>query len=111
FGKYILVRPLGRGGAGVVHLAYQKELKRFVALKMLSNAEPDMAARFIDEAQLAARLRHPYIVAVYEIGKHLSVSYIALEYIEGVALDQPGRLPHPTAAQPLRDVARAPPAA
>jgi tetratricopeptide (TPR) repeat protein len=107
FGKYILVRPLGRGGAGVVHLAYQKELKRFVALKMLSNAEPDMAARFVDEAQLAARLRHPNIVAVYEIGKHLSVSYIALEYIEGVALDQRGRLPYRKAAQILREVAGA----
>jgi tetratricopeptide (TPR) repeat protein len=107
FGKYILVRPLGRGGAGVVHLAYQKELKRFVALKMLSNADPDMAARFADEAQLAARLRHPNIVAVYEIGKHLNVSYIALEYIEGVALDQRGRLPYRKAAQILRDVAGA----
>jgi tetratricopeptide (TPR) repeat protein len=107
FGKYILVRPLGRGGAGVVHLAYQKELKRFVALKMLSNADPDMAARFVDEAQLAARLRHPHIVAVYEIGKHLNVAYIALEYIEGVALDQRGRLPYRKAAQILRDVAGA----
>jgi len=107
FGKYILIRPLGRGGAGVVHLAYQKELKRFVALKMLSNADPDMAARFVDEAQLAARLRHPNIVAVYEIGKHLNVSYIALEYIEGVALDQRGRLPYRKAAQILRDVAGA----
>ncbi|HVE41297.1 MAG TPA: protein kinase [Planctomycetota bacterium] len=107
FGKYVLIRPLGRGGSGVVHLAYQKELKRFVALKMLRNVDPDMATRFVHEAQLAARLRHPNIVAVYEIGKHLNVSYIALEYVEGVSLDQRGRLPYRKAAQILRDVAGA----
>ncbi|HVE13943.1 MAG TPA: hypothetical protein VNI01_11150, partial [Elusimicrobiota bacterium] len=70
FGKYILVRPLGRGGSGVVHLAYQKELKRFVALKLLRNDDPETLERFTHEAQLAARLRHPNIVSVYEIGKH-----------------------------------------
>jgi hypothetical protein len=107
FGKYVLVRPLGRGGAGVVHLAYQKELKRFVALKLLRNDEPDMADRFVHEAQIAARLRHPNIVAVYEIGKHLNVSYIALEYVEGVSLDQRGRLPFRKSVQILRDVAGA----
>jgi tetratricopeptide (TPR) repeat protein len=107
FGKYILVRSLGSGGAGVVHLAYQKELKRFVALKMLRNDDAEMTARFADEAQIAARLRHPHIVAVYEIGKHLNVSYIALEYIEGTSLDQRGRLPYRKAVQILRDVAGA----
>ena len=107
FGKYILVRPLGRGGSGVVHLAYQKELKRFVALKLLRNDDEEMSRRFVHEAQLAARLRHPNIVAVYEIGKHLNVSYIALEYIEGVSLDARGRLPLRQACQILRDVAAA----
>jgi tetratricopeptide (TPR) repeat protein len=107
FGKYILVRPLGRGGSGVVHLAYQKELKRFVALKLLRNDDEEMSKRFVDEAQLAARLRHPNIVAVYEIGKHLNVSYLALEYIEGVSLDARGKLPLRQACQILRDVAAA----
>jgi tetratricopeptide (TPR) repeat protein len=107
FGKYILVRPLGRGGSGVVHLAYQKELKRFVALKLLRNDDEEMSKRFVHEAQLAARLRHPNIVAVYEIGKHLNVSYIALEYIEGVSLDARGKLPARQACQILRDVAAA----
>jgi tetratricopeptide (TPR) repeat protein len=108
FGKYILVRPLGRGGSGVVHLAYQKELKRFVALKLLRGGEDlETAQRFAAEAQLAARLRHPNIVSVYEIGKHLNVSYIALEYVEGTSLDQRGRLPFRKSAQILRDVAAA----
>jgi serine/threonine protein kinase len=107
FSKYILVRPLGRGGSGVVHLAYQKELKRFVALKLLRHDDDETAQRFVHEAQLAARLRHPNIVAVYEIGKHLNVSYIALEYIEGVSLDQRGRLPMRKSCQILRDVAGA----
>lgn len=107
FGKYVLVRPLGRGGSGVVHLAYQRELKRFVALKLLRNDDTETSQRFVHEAQLAARLRHPNIVAVYEIGKHLSVSYIALEFIEGVSLDQRGRLPMRKSCQILRDVAGA----
>jgi tetratricopeptide (TPR) repeat protein len=107
FGKYILVRPLGRGGSGVVHLAYQRELKRFVALKLLRNDDEEMSKRFAHEAQLAARLRHPNIVAVYEIGKHLNVSYIALEFIEGVSLDARGSLPLRQACQILRDVAAA----
>ncbi|HZF00137.1 MAG TPA: protein kinase [Planctomycetota bacterium] len=108
FGKYILVRPLGRGGSGVVHLAYQKELKRFIALKLLrGNEDPETLQRFTAEAQLAARLRHPNIVSVYEIGKHLNVPYIALEYVDGVALDQRGRLPIRKACQLMRDVAGA----
>jgi hypothetical protein len=108
FGKYILVRPLGRGGSGVVHLAYQKELKRFVALKLLRGSENvETAQRFAAEAQLAARLRHPNIVSVYEIGKHHQVPYIALEYVEGTSLDQRGRLPYRKSAQILRDVAAA----
>jgi hypothetical protein len=106
FAKYILVRPLGRGGSGVVHLAYQKELKRFVALKLLRGSEdPETAQRFEHEAQLAARLRHPNIVSVYEIGKHHNVSYIALEFIDGVSLDQRGKLPVRRMVQILRDVA------
>src|SRR5205085_5394952 len=71
------------------------------------NDDEEMAGRFVKEAQLAARLRHPHIVAVYEIGKHLNVSYIALEYIEGVSLDQRGRLPARKAVQILREVAGA----
>jgi len=105
FGKYILVRQLGKGGAGVVHLAYQKELKRFVALKLLTGDDAEMSSRFVHEAQIAARLRHPNIAAVYEIGKHLNVSYIALEYIDGASLDQRGRLPTRQAVSILRDVA------
>ncbi|HUR38318.1 MAG TPA: protein kinase [Planctomycetota bacterium] len=107
FGKYILVRPLGRGGSGVVHLAYQKELKRFVALKLLRNDDPETLQRFTHEAQLAARLKHPNIVSVYEIGKHHNVSYIALEYVDGASLDQKGKLPVRRACQIIRDVAAA----
>lgn len=107
FGRYILIRPLGRGGSGVVHLAYQKELKRFVALKLLRNDDAETLQRFTHEAQLAARLRHPNIVSVYEIGKHLNVSYIALEYVNGVSLDQRGKLPVRRVCQIVRDVAAA----
>ncbi len=107
FGKYILVRPLGRGGSGIVHLAYQRELKRFVALKLLRNDDAETLQRFTHEAQLAARLRHPNIVSVYEIGKHHNVNYIALEYIDGVSLDQRGKQPVRRVCQIIRDVAAA----
>jgi tRNA A-37 threonylcarbamoyl transferase component Bud32 len=107
FGKYVLVRTLGRGGAGIVHLAYQRELKRFVALKLLRNDDAETLQRFTHEAQLAARLRHPNIVSVYEIGKHHNISYIALEYIDGVSLDQRGKQPVRRIGQIIRDVAAA----
>jgi predicted Ser/Thr protein kinase/tetratricopeptide (TPR) repeat protein len=107
FDEYILVRQLGRGGSGTVHLAYQRELKRFVALKMLRNDDEETVQRFAHEAQLAARLRHPNIVSVYEIGKHHNVPFIALEFVDGKPLDQRGRLPVRKACQILRDVAGA----
>jgi len=107
FDKYILLDQLGRGGAGTVYKAYQKDLKRTVALKVLRGDDPEMLERFTREAQSAARLRHPGIVAVYEAGKYHNVPFLAMEYVEGQPLDRLGRLPHRRAAQILRDVAMA----
>jgi tetratricopeptide (TPR) repeat protein len=75
-GKYEIVRPIGEGGMGVVYEAYDPELKRTVALKVLKQADADRLRR---EASAAAKLHHPNIVTVYDIGP----DYIAMEYVRG----------------------------
>jgi tetratricopeptide (TPR) repeat protein len=107
FDKYVLLEQIGRGGAGTVYKAYQKDLKRIVALKVLRGEDPEMMERFTREAQTAARLRHPGIVAIYEIGRFHNVPFLAMEHVDGRPLDQLGRLPFRRAAQVLRDVAAA----
>src|SRR5579864_765550 len=75
-GKYEIVRPIGEGGMGVVYEAFDPDLKRTVALKVLKQADADRLRR---EASAAAKLRHPNIVTIYEIGP----DYIAMEYVRG----------------------------
>jgi serine/threonine-protein kinase len=106
-GRYVLLGELGRGGMGVVHRAWDGDLRRYVALKMLSGPwDGEDLARFRREAQSAAALRHPNIITVYEIGDSDETPYIALELIEGRTLH--GRkLPPRKAAELMRVVARA----
>ncbi|HVR85842.1 MAG TPA: protein kinase, partial [Planctomycetota bacterium] len=73
-GKYEIVRPIGEGGMGVVYEAFDPDLKRTVALKVLKQADADRLRR---EASAAAKLRHPNIVTIYEIGP----DFIAMEYV------------------------------
>ena len=70
---YAILNELGRGGMGVVHKARQEKLKRLVALKMISMHPPgdrQELSRFQAEAEAVARLHHPNIVQIYEIGEH-----------------------------------------
>lgn len=89
FGRFELVRKLGEGGAGMVYLANDPKLNRKVALKiplpawLLTN---DLSQRFVREARLAARLTHPNIVSVYEVGEIAPICYIASEYCAGQSL-------------------------
>jgi eukaryotic-like serine/threonine-protein kinase len=86
---YEIVRELGRGGMGVVYLARQIKLDRLVALKMIRSgelADPAERARFDAEARAAARLSHPNVVQVYEVGEHAGRPYLALEYVPGGTL-------------------------
>lgn len=88
---YEILEELGRGGMGVVYRARQVGLNRIVALKMiLSGAHAGDVAigRFRIEAEAVARLLHPNIVQIYEIGEVDRLPYFSLEYVEGGALDR-----------------------
>jgi serine/threonine protein kinase/tetratricopeptide (TPR) repeat protein len=82
---------LGRGGMGVVYKARHLALNRVVAIKMLLDRvddDPAAHARFRAEAEAAARLRHPNIVQIYEVGEHRGRPYFTLEYVAGGGLDR-----------------------
>ena len=86
---YEIVRELGRGGMGVVYLARQKSLDRLVAVKVLRPGElafGPMVRRFLDEAKHLARLRHPNLVSVHEVGEAGGEPYFSMDYIEGESL-------------------------
>jgi eukaryotic-like serine/threonine-protein kinase len=83
---YEVLEVLGRGGMGVVYKARQTSLNRMVAVKMIlagAHAGPKELARFRTEAETVARLHHPNIVQVFDIGSHEGRPYIALEFVEG----------------------------
>ena len=89
FGDFELLEELGRGGMGVVYKARQRSLGRVVALKMVREAhlatDADRA-RFKTEAESAARLKHPNIVTVHEVGTAGGQAYLCMEYVGGPTL-------------------------
>jgi eukaryotic-like serine/threonine-protein kinase len=90
FGRYIIRGKLGAGGMADVFLADDTELGRRVALKFLkpeSEADPLARRRLLREARAAATLDHPHICSVYEVGEADGRQYIAMQYVEGEALD------------------------
>jgi serine/threonine protein kinase len=99
FGKYVLIREIGRGGAGIVYKAWQQDLNKIVALKILPH-ESDTAAgvktpfgdvedvkRFYNETRAHAELQHPNIVPILDFGSVDDHFYYTMTYIEGVTLD------------------------
>ncbi len=106
-GKYVRARLLGVGGMGEVWKAWDRELKRWVALKFLKHDDPREQARFRIEAQAAAALNHPNICAIYEVGRHESRPFIAMQYLEGLTLAAHPRGDRPALVRIFQKVALA----
>jgi eukaryotic-like serine/threonine-protein kinase len=91
FGRYRVVRSLGRGGFGQVFLARDDQLARDVAVKASSAraaVRPDRLEALVTEGRLSAGLRHPAIVQVFDVGRHDDGTvFIVMEYVEGTSLD------------------------
>jgi len=88
-GRYKIRSVIGKGGMGEVWLAYDTELERPIALKILPQDfanDAERMRRFVQEAKSASALNHPNIITIYEIGKTDSTHFIATEYIEGETL-------------------------
>jgi serine/threonine-protein kinase len=114
FGDFELLEEIGRGGMGVVYRARQKSLGRIVALKMVREAhlanDADRA-RFRTEAEATAKLKHPHIVTVYEVGTVGGQAYLCMEFVGGQTLAEKvrsnGPLPPREAARLVSIIARA----
>jgi tRNA A-37 threonylcarbamoyl transferase component Bud32 len=98
-GKYDIIRPLGKGAMGIVYLAHDTILERDVALKvMVSQIEddPELKSRFEREAKAVAKMTHPNVVNVFDLGKHSDGSpFIAMELLKGKDLQKAVRTPPP----------------
>jgi class 3 adenylate cyclase/tetratricopeptide (TPR) repeat protein len=113
FGRYQVRRALGAGGFGTVYLGHDSELDRPVAIKVLqagSGLPQAKAARFLQEARRLARLRHPGILAVHDVGVHEGRVYLVSDYLDGPDLGRwlrDNRLAWPEAARIATAVADA----
>ena len=90
-GSYEILAPVGSGGMGDVYRAHDRNLNRQVAIKVLSANfahDPNLLMRFRREAHILASLNHPNIVTIYDIGQDRRTVYIAMELVDGKALDE-----------------------
>ena len=90
-GRYVLLRKLGEGGMGVVYSAYDQELDRKVALKIIHperQQDPELRSRILREAQALARVSAPNVIHVYQVGEVDGQLFIAMEFVNGTTLSK-----------------------
>ena len=107
FGHYVLDGKLGVGGCGEVWKAWDTQLGRWVAVKLLRGSDDTEVARFIREAQTAARLSHANIAAIYEAGVLDGRHFIVMQYVDGRTLKGVPRDDRRVVVEIMRDAARA----
>jgi eukaryotic-like serine/threonine-protein kinase len=89
-GRYQILERLGQGGMGVVYRAFDPQIERTVAIKVISTQlvdQPEHRERFFREARAAGRLAHRNIITIFDLGEDRGQPYIAMEYVQGQALD------------------------
>ncbi len=87
-GRFVVLHSVGRGGMGHVFAAYDPKLDRKVALKLMQLAGEASNRSLLREARLIAKLNHPNIVSVYDVGSHNDAVYLAMEFVDGPSLSE-----------------------
>src|SRR5438128_10781035 len=106
--RYEVQLVIGSGGMGKVYKAFDRKLKRNVALKFLRGADADLERRFLQEAQAQARVDHPGVCKVYEVGRIDEEPYIAMQLIDGKTLRETApEMTVPQKVRVLHDIAEA----
>jgi predicted Ser/Thr protein kinase len=101
-GRYRIEATLGQGGMGVVHAAFDPELERKIALKVLRHAgSADARARLLREARAMAKLSHPHVITVFDVGSAEGEDFVAMELVDGQTLGEWVRDHHPRPRQIL----------
>ncbi|MBL9004960.1 MAG: serine/threonine protein kinase [Myxococcales bacterium] len=84
--RYEFQKKLGQGGMGAVYKARDRRLGRDVALKFIRGGDPNLVMRFLQEARAQARIDHPHVCKVYEVGEVEGKAYIAMQFVDGQSL-------------------------
>jgi tetratricopeptide (TPR) repeat protein len=107
-GRHVVIERLGAGGMGVVFAAYDPQLDRKIAVKLVSTGDGDAhgeaGRRLLREAKAMARITHPNVIAVYDVGTHQGHVYIAMEFVDGMDLSK--WMHTDTGPRPWREVLR-----